>query len=111
MLTNLKTLTLLMLLAGVSLGVFATTLIAAGSPDPAPAPYDERVEAYRRAYGLDQDQTNAVRTELIRHRKHMYDLLIELRHKNEQRFKEIVDGTESRIREIIEDRNPTDSNR
>lgn len=110
MLTNLKTLTLLMLLAGVSLGVFATTLIAR-SPEPARAPYDERVEAYRRAYGLDDQETEAVRTLLIGHREKMYDLLLELRHKNERRFKEIVDRTEKRIREIIEDRIPADSNR
>lgn len=110
MLTNLKTLTLLMLLAGVSLGVFANTLIAR-APEPAAAPYDERVEAYRRAYGLDDQQTEAVRTELIRHRQKMYDLLLELRRKNELRFTEVVDRTENRIREIIEDGIPADSNR
>ena len=109
--TNLKILTLLMLLAGVSLGVFATTLIAR-SPDPvAKAPYDERVEAYRRAFGLDDQQAEDVRTELRRHRQKLYDLLLELRRKNEDRFTEIVDRTENRIREIIEVENPADSNR
>ena len=111
MLTNLKTITLLMLLAGVSLGVFANTLIAGGNPDPAPAPFDERVEAYRKAYGLTDAQTEAVRAELTRHRQKMYDLLLELRRRNQAEFSEIVDDTENRIRMIIEDANPGDSNR
>ncbi len=111
MLTNLKTITLLMLLAGVSLGVFASTLVAGGNPEPEPAPFNERVQAYQKAYGLDDQQSEAVRAELARHRQKMYDLLLELRRRNEDRFKEIVDDTENRIREIIEDANPGDSNR
>lgn len=111
MLTNLKTITLLMLLAGVSLGVFASTLVAGGNPEPKAAPFDARVDAYVKAYGLDERQAEAVRTELARHHQKMYDLLLELRRRNEDRFKEIVDETENRIREIIEDANPGVSGR
>ena len=111
MLTNLKTITLLMLLAGVSLGVFANTLIAGGNPDPKPAPYDARVDAYVKAYGLDVHQADAVRTELERHRQKMYDLLLQLRRDHSDRFREIVDETENRIRTIIEDANPGESGR
>ncbi len=111
MLTNLKTITLLMLLAGVSLGVFANTLIAGGSPEPKPAAFDERVEAYRDAYGLDERQAEAVRTELERHRRKMYDLLMQLRRDHSDRFQDVVDETENRIRAIIEDANPGESGR
>lgn len=111
MLTNLKTITLLMLLAGVSLGLFASTLVAGGNPAPQPAPFNERVEAYRKAYGLNDRQAEAVRAELSRHRQKLYDLLLELRRGNESRFKEIVDDTENRIRDIVEAGKPADSNR
>lgn len=116
MLTNLKTITLLMLLAGVSLGVFASTLIAAGNPEPEPAQFDERVEAYRDAYGLTDKQADAVRTELERHRQKMFDLLLELRRRHEGEFRNLTDETEQRIKAIIqpdgaEDGNPGDSNR
>lgn len=116
MLTNLKTITLLMLLAGVSLGVFANTLVAGGNPEPEPAPFDERVEAYRKAYGLTDQQADAVRTELNRHRRKMYDLLLELRRRHEGEFRNLTDETEQRIQAIIQpdaaaEGNPADSNR
>ncbi len=111
MLTNLKTITLLMLLAGVSLGVFAGTLIAAGDPGPEPSPFSERAKAFQELYGLTPEQTADVERELERHRQRIYDVLLELRRDNQDRFSEVIDDTENRIRAIIEGANRGDSNR
>lgn len=105
MLTNLKTITLLMLLAGISLGVFANTLIAGGNPAPKPAAFDERVDAYVKAYGLSAQEAESVRAELVRHRQRLYDKLLELRREHEDEFRAIVDDTEGRISKILEDAN------
>ncbi|MDA1194334.1 MAG: hypothetical protein O2894_04050 [Planctomycetota bacterium] len=109
MLTSLKTVSVLMLLAGVSLGVFANTLVASGPPAAEPPPFNERVEAYRRVYNLDDAQVEAIRTELNQHRQGLYDLLLDLRRNNQDRFAAVVDRTENRIRAIIEASNPQDS--
>lgn len=105
MITNLRNLALLMLAAGMSLGVFATTLLADRNPPPRPKleqRIEERVKLYREMYNLDDGRTEEVRRELVRHQRELLDLLFRLRRENSDAFGDLVDGTENRIREIIE---------
>lgn len=106
MLYSLRSIALLMLAAGVSLGVFAGTLVANKKPDPRPVldrQIEERVKLYREYYGLDTARTDEVRRELTRHRYELRKLLLRLRSEHQDEFTGLVDATERRIRAIIED--------
>ncbi len=105
MLYSLRSIALLMLAAGVSLGVFAGTLVANKKPDPRPVlnrQIEERVKLYREYYALDESRTNEVRQELTRHRHELRKLLLRLRSEHQDEFTKLVDGTERRIRAITE---------
>ncbi len=105
MLYSLRSIALLMLAAGVSLGVFAGTLVANKKPDPRPQlnrQIEERVKLYREYYGLDDLKTDEVRRELSRHRSEVRSLLLRLRSEHQNEFSDLVAGTERRIRAITE---------
>jgi hypothetical protein len=105
MFSNLRNIAILMLVAGVSLGVFAQNLIAARPASPRPLlerRIEERLKLYREVYNLDPQQTAAVRRELIRHHREVLDLLLKLRREHRKDFEKVVSETEQRIREIIE---------
>ena len=105
MLYSLRSIALLMLAAGVSLGVFAGTLVANKKPDSQPQlsrQIEERVKLYREYYGLDDLKTDDVRRELTRHRSDLRTLLLRLRSEHQNEFSDLVDGTERRIRAITE---------
>lgn len=102
---SLKSIALLMLLAGGSLGVFAATLVADNAPVTAPQDLDRQVDTHVRYYvlefGLDDEQREALRTVLIQQQRATVDLLRQLHHENRDRFDTIGDRTQSRIREIV----------
>ncbi len=103
---SLRSIAVLMLAAGLSLGVFAGTLVAGKRPDPQPRlnhQIEERVKLYREYYGLDEIKVDAVRRELTRHRSELRNLLLRLRNEHQDEFRDLVDATERRIRGIIED--------
>ncbi len=105
MLYSLRSIALLMLAAGVSLGVFAGTLVANKRPDPQPVlnrQIEERVKLYREVYGLDDTRTGEVRRELMMHRQELRKLLMRLRREHQDEFKTLVDRTERRIRAITD---------
>lgn len=105
MLTNLRNIALLMLVAGISLGVFASTLLASRGDPVRPRleqRIEERVKLYHDMYNLDTGRTEEIRRELIRHQRELLDLLLRLRRENSGAFSDLVSRTEDRIREIIE---------
>ncbi len=67
MITDLRTITILMLLAGISLGVFASTLLASRQDRVSPVldpKLEAQVDAYRELYNLDEAGADRVRREL-----------------------------------------------
>jgi hypothetical protein len=89
MLYSLRSIALLMLLAGASMGVFAGTLMANRQVE-AKGPtlerrVEERVRLYRDMYALDETRTDAVRQVLLAHEREVREMLLELsrRHKDE----------------------------
>ncbi|MDJ0520888.1 MAG: hypothetical protein QNJ90_02320 [Planctomycetota bacterium] len=105
MLYSLRSIALLMLAAGVSLGVFAGSLVANKKPDPRPVldrQIEERVKLYREYFALDDARTDEVRQELTRHRNELRKLLLRLRSEHKDEFSALVEATERRIRAITE---------
>jgi hypothetical protein len=93
-----------MLVAGVSLGVFASTLVARSQPTPRPTldqKIEERVKLYREFYDLDALQTDAIRHELHRQRRALRDLIADLHRRHKDEFGQLVTETEQRIAEIL----------
>jgi hypothetical protein len=111
MLPRLRTVALLMLAAGLSLGVFAAKAISTwhlpigGDETPARvSPIEERVRFYQRAYDLDGSGADLVRRELVRYDRHVMDKLWELRKQNEAWFQWAADGAQRRLTYILEKR-------
>jgi hypothetical protein len=106
MLHSLRTVALLMLVAGVSLGVFASTLMAE-KPSASTVQLDQRIEErvklYREFYDLDDARTDAIRRELNRQRREMRDLVLDLRQRHAAEFDQLVKGTEERVKAILKD--------
>ena len=106
MLYSLRSIALLMLLAGGSLGVFAGTLVANRHTEPeAPSlerRVEERVRAYREAYALDDARADAVRQVLLAHKREVREMLLELSRRHKDEFSKQVQKTEERIKLILE---------
>ena len=87
MIFKLRTIAILMLLAGLSLGIFASrALRAMGGPADATAPVsggqaqiELRVDYYQRDYRLTPQQTDRLREALYRHDRLIRDKYLELR--------------------------------
>lgn len=105
---SLRTLTLLTLLTGLSLGIFAGTLLAArpGETDDASSRVEEAVQDkldwYRVRYGLDEDQTEQVRRELITYRRESEASLRKLWREHEAIFEALSQNSKARIKAIID---------
>lgn len=102
---SLRSIALLMLLAGLSLGVFAATLVANQETRQAPTlnqQVEERVKAYREFYSLDDTKTEAVRQVLRAHKHEVREMLLELARQHREKFSEQVQETEKRIKLIVE---------
>lgn len=87
MIFKLRTIAILMLLAGLSLGIFASrALRAMGGPADETAPVsggqeqiELRVDYYQRDYRLTPQQTDRLRKELYRYDRLIRDKYLELR--------------------------------
>ena len=103
---SLRTLALLMLAAGASVGVFAGTLIAGREP-PARPTLDQRIEqkvkAYHEFYDLDVGATDAIRRELQRSRRALTMLIMELRRQHKEEFTFLVKDAEQRVSKVLKD--------
>lgn len=101
---SLRSISLLMLVAGLSLGVFAGTLIAV-KRTPAPLTLDQRVEQrvklYRELWDLEVGPTDAIRRALQDHRRQLRDKLIEMRQRHAEEFRGLRVETEQRIQNIL----------
>lgn len=103
---SLRTISILMLLAGVSMGVFAGTLMA---DDPVPqsgipkagVAANQRALHYQRIYGLDEVQTDAIRQVLVQHERAVRDQLRTLWSENQHRFDQLTGETQQRIRTVL----------
>lgn len=105
---SLRSIALLMLLAGGSLGVFAGTLMAnRQQEDSTPTlerQVEERVRLYRDMYGLDETKTAAVRQVLIAHKREVRTKLLELHRLHQDEFRKLVHETEGRLALLLEEK-------
>ncbi|MFV1958868.1 MAG: hypothetical protein ACC662_05580 [Planctomycetota bacterium] len=106
---RLRTIAILMLLAGLALGVFASrALRAIGPNDPLTGPVRDsgsRIEAlvglYEGSYALDGETTDRIRQELTRYNRRVGSLVWELRQANADRFRALFDDSAERIQRIL----------
>lgn len=112
MVPRLRLVALLMLLAGASLGVFATQAVSAlrlrETPrTPAVSPLiEERVRLYRQTFHLEEGRADQVRQELLRFDRRVMDKMWELRQQNAEWFQQAAQETDARIRRIVEPTGP-----
>lgn len=101
---SLRTIALLMLLAGICLGVFASSLIAVKRTPvrlSLEQTVEEQVKYYREYFDLDVRTTDAVRRELHRFRRVLRDKLVELRQLHADEFTKVKVKAEERIQKIL----------
>lgn len=96
----------LMLLAGLSLGLFAARALWAGKDAPPPARHldpviEAKVALYVRSYGLDEVQAEQVRLLLVEFDQRTLQLYRHLREKNPVEFEVLRDEIDSQIRDIL----------
>ena len=103
---SLRTITILMLLAGVSLGVFAGTLMADRSTplddnSRVEQAIDEQLDWYKVRYGLSDSQADRVRAELVRYRQKFHERLRDLWRDNEEAVRALSEEKGKRIEAIV----------
>ena len=111
MVPRLRTVAILLVLAGLALGVFTSRALRAlrpgdllGDPTLGNSPQVEQlVENYQRAYQLDAREADAIRQELKRYDRRVRDLVWELRQANADRFDGLLQESTDRIRELLTD--------
>ena len=108
MLPRIRTIAILMLLAGLCLGIFASrALRAMGGPEKTgpvtggQPQVEQRVEYFQRYYRLTPQQTDAIRRELYQHDRLVRDKLWELRKVHADWFETRREALETRVREIL----------
>jgi hypothetical protein len=105
---GVRTVAVLMLLAGLSLGVFAARALWAERPRPvAPAGLDEAIEnkvrLYVEYYRLDPAATDSVRRCLQEHDRAVGELYRRLRQDNAKAFEALRTATEATLNEALRD--------
>lgn len=108
MFPRLRAIALLMLLAGLSLGIFtARALRAFGEADQAPrtdgrTPRIElQIDLYRRDFHLDDGQADRVRRVLYDYDRQVEAKIWELRQRHAEEFQTLYDVAEQRILEVF----------
>lgn len=106
MLANIKTLALLMLVAGLSLGVFAGTLLAGPTEavrgmSRVDQAVEHRVTLYRDHFGLDDVATNALRRVLVDYRRDVHNRLNTLQREDRDYFQKLNDDVTDQILKIV----------
>ncbi len=109
MLNNVKAFALLMLTAGLALGVFAGSLIASPKEQvaaltPVDAAVETRLKHYQDEYDLDVLEADRLRHEIVRYRRRVRDELLKLWRKNQNKFDHINRQSEDRILKILGDK-------
>ena len=111
MIRSLRTITVLMLLAGVSLGVFASNLIAR-DPQPVAPVTNPRIESqvryWRERYDLDADATDRVRQALQRMTQRNRELILDLQQRHRDEFQAVVTQTRNEIDAVLKEAGATD---
>ncbi len=101
---SVRTTAILMLLAGVSMGVFAGTLTAGEKPSVEPT-LNQRIEMqvseYRKFYGLDDVQTDQVRMILKDYQRQLLDGIRDVYRENQSRFDRLQGVAEKRIQDVV----------
>jgi hypothetical protein len=111
MIARLRTVAILLLLAGLALGVFASRAVRAlGTPDLVPAKaaggdprIEQKVALYQKAFQLDPQRTERIRRELHLYDRRMTDLLWELRREHADRFDRLYKDADDGIRAVLEE--------
>ena len=109
MIPRLRTVAILILLAGLALGVFTSRALRALRPGDLLEEttgrnlpqIEQMVESYQRAYQLDASTTDRIRQELQRYDRGVRSLVWELRQKNANRFDSLQAESTERIRRIL----------
>lgn len=110
MIPRLRTIALLMLLAGLSLGIFTSrALRAMGGGELAAAPTGPQpkievlVDLYRDQFRLDPQQTDRIRRVLYAHDRAVAAKLWELRQRHAEEFRDLQDKATQEIQGILEE--------
>jgi hypothetical protein len=104
---RLRTIALLMLAAGLSLGVFAAKALSTwhlpftASETTASPLIEERVRFYQRTYHLDDSAADLVRRELLAYDRQVMDAMWEFRRQNAGWFKWAATGAEERLQHVL----------
>ena len=113
MISRIRTVAILMLLAGLALGVLsARTVRALGTSDLLSKPpvtsggprIDQLVSVYREEFNLDPSRTDEIRRVLERYDRQVAGVLWDLRQKNADRFRAPFDEASADIREILNEK-------
>lgn len=104
---GVRGLAVLMLLAGLSLGVFAARALWAEKPRLVAPVLDETIEnkvrLYVDYYRLDPEGADRVRRCLQEHDRSVGELYRKLRQENARAFEALRDGTEATLNETLRD--------
>lgn len=110
MIPKLRTIAILMLLAGLSLGIFASRALRAMAPETAPGAVsggqpmiDMQVERYQRDFLLSPQEADLVRQELYLHDQLVRDRLWKLRQDDEEWFRTRREALEQAVTGILEE--------
>ena len=109
MVPRLRTVAILLLLAGLALGVFTSRALRAlrpgdllGDTTQLNSPQIEQlVDNYQRAYQLDGQETDTIRQELQRYDRLVRDLVWKLREKNANQFDSLLQESTDRIQAVL----------
>lgn len=110
MVPRLRTVAILLLLAGLALGVFTSRALRAlkpgdllGDTTRTNSPQIEQlVDTYQRAYQLNRQEADAIRQELRRYDRSVRDFVWELRQQHADRFDGLLEESTARIRRLLE---------
>jgi hypothetical protein len=104
---RLRTIALLMLAAGLSLGVFAAKALStwhlpfAAEARSASPIIEDRVRFYQRTYRLDDSAADLVRRELLRYERHVMDKMWEIRREKSPWFEWAAKAANTRLDHVL----------
>jgi hypothetical protein len=108
MLTRLRTVAVLMLLAGAALGVFASRALTkpragdVGTPAFSPR-IESRVRTYVDVFDLDAGQADRVRSALVEYDRRVHVLISELRRMHAADFNALQGEAEAKIKSVLKE--------
>jgi len=110
MVPRLRTVAILLVLAGLALGVFTSRALRAlrpgdllGDTTQTNSPQiEELVDTYQRAYQLSPQEADAIRQELKRYDRSVRDFVWKLRKEHANRFDGLLEESTARIGKLLE---------